>query len=63
MNKYDEKADRIRAHLATHPHDYQSVISLFKMDSASIEYERQQRRNKKMALIAKFRRKKDGERA
>lgn len=56
MNKYDEKANRIREHLQSHPHDYQGVISLFKAESNSIMCEKTQKRNKEMAKIAKYRR-------
>lgn len=62
MNKYDEKANRIKKHLQSHPHDYQGVISLFKVESNSIVYERTQKRNKEMAKIAKYRRLCNGER-
>lgn len=63
MNKYDEKKIRIQNHLISHPKDYQSVISLFKANNDSIQYERYKASQKRKALIAKFRRDKYGKRA
>lgn len=60
MNKYDKKAKRIKKHLTDHPHDYQSVISFFKANSKSIDYERRQIYNKKMGELAKIRRNRNG---
>jgi len=56
MNKYDFKAEKMREHLKMHPHDYQCVVSLLKAESASIECERNKRKNEHMALVAKYRR-------
>jgi len=56
MNKYDVRAEKIRQHLHSHPHDYQSVVSLFKTESDAIAYEKRQKLNTQKALIAKYRR-------
>ncbi|WP_321383207.1 hypothetical protein [uncultured Enterococcus sp.] len=42
MNKFDEKAQRMKQHLSNHPADYQTVLSLFKAESDAIAYDRQQ---------------------
>lgn len=47
--------ERITEHLAKHPHDYQSVISLYKARSRLIEKEMQQRSIEKRKLIAECR--------
>ncbi|WP_086350255.1 hypothetical protein [Candidatus Enterococcus clewellii] len=57
MNKYDEKAKRMQAHLANHPTDYQTVISLFKAESDSIDYERQTKKNLMLREVSKYRKK------
>jgi len=56
MNKYNEKAEKIRQHLNSHPHDYESVVSLFKTESKAIDYEKKLRMDKQKALIAEYRR-------
>lgn len=56
MNKYEEKAQRIRKHLETHPRDYQSVISLLKNQSYGIAYEIQKHANNEQRKIAEARR-------
>lgn len=45
---YAEKLDRIDAHLAEHPHDYQTVIARLK--TASKAYDHQQHLRKVMRL-------------
>lgn len=56
MNKYDVKAQRMHDHLARHPADYQTIISLFKIKSHSFVYEQQKKRNLMMKEIAKYKR-------
>lgn len=56
MNKYYEKAEKIKKHLRLHPHDYQSVIVLFIAESKAIAFDRRQKRNMMMAEIARYRR-------
>lgn len=60
MNKYDEKAERMRKHLRTHPKDWQTVVSLFKTESKSVDYEKWQRTIEKQKVVAEYRRKADG---
>lgn len=39
MNKFEEKIKKVSAHLKNHPSDYQSTISLFKIQSDAIAHE------------------------
>ncbi|MBL1226531.1 hypothetical protein [Enterococcus sp. BWR-S5] len=53
MNKFDEKAQRMKQHLSNHPADYQTVLSLFKAESDAIAYDRQQEKNLLLRELAK----------
>lgn len=53
MNKYDEKSNRMRQHLISHPTDYQTVVSLFVAESNSIAYEKEKQQFEKQKEIAK----------
>lgn len=43
MNKYEERLKKLANHVASHPSDYQSAISLLIMQSNQIDYEIKQR--------------------
>lgn len=52
---YEEKMERIARHLDEHPNDYQSVISLVKVNSDAIADRRRRRANEKKRLVAEIR--------
>ncbi|EOH96722.1 hypothetical protein UAW_01887 [Enterococcus haemoperoxidus ATCC BAA-382] len=59
MNKYEQQAQKMKSHLQQHPKDYQTVISLFKVESDSIFYEQQKSKHLMLREIAKYQRKED----
>ncbi|EOL50652.1 hypothetical protein [Enterococcus caccae] len=60
MNKYEQQAQKMKNHLQQHPKDYQTVISLFKVESDSIMYEQQKSKHLMLKEIAKYQKKGDG---
>lgn len=56
-----EKIEKLQQHLQEHPADYQSKISLFKLNSEQIQWEIDQRKHEKRRKIAECKRKLDGE--
>lgn len=46
----------IEEHLKSHPRDYQSIISLFKIKSEHIEYEKRQEQIKRIKLLKEIER-------
>lgn len=54
MNKSEQRAQKLKHHLQQHPKDYQSVISLFKIESDAIIYEQQQKKQLMMKKIANY---------
>lgn len=54
MNKYEDKINRMEAHLLDHQSDYQTVISLFKVRSDSIQSQKQHQKNMMMKEISKY---------
>ncbi|MEI5990391.1 hypothetical protein [Enterococcus crotali] len=54
MNKYEQQAQKMKNHLQHHPKDYQTVISLFKVESDSILYEQQKSKYLMLREIAKY---------
>lgn len=63
MNKYEDKCKRMYKHLENHPHDYQTVISLFKAESDAIMWDRKQKRIKMIREVAKYRREQNAKQA
>lgn len=59
MNKYVEKCQKITKHLCNHPADWQTKISLLKMESKALQYEMDQKKYQKLAQLAQIRRKQD----
>ncbi|MBL1227960.1 hypothetical protein IW492_01790 [Enterococcus sp. BWB1-3] len=55
MNRYEEKAGKMKDHLTAHPKDYQTVIQLFKMESEAIAYEQRQKQLLMQREIARYR--------
>ena len=55
MNKFDEKAQKMKNHLRKHPQDYQTVISLFKVESQAVLHERHTKEMKMRQRIAQYR--------
>lgn len=39
---YKEKIETVKNHIKKHPNDYQSVISLYKLNSKQSDYDRRQ---------------------
>lgn len=59
MNKYEQQAEKMKNHIQQHPKDYQTVISLFKVESDSILYEQQKSKHLMLKEIAKYQKKGD----
>jgi len=53
---YEMRMDKILHHLEKHPHDYQSKISLLKLNSKRIEHERRQVMIGRLRNLAEIRR-------
>lgn len=53
---YDKKLQKMDEHLKEHPHDYQTVIARMKTYSDSVEHERRQMANYRLARLAEVRR-------
>lgn len=53
--KYDEQIARVRTHLLDHPRDWQSVISLFRLQSSRFLYIEHRKRIEKMICVAALR--------
>lgn len=56
MGKYEEKLQKLDAHLKEHPTDYQAVISRLKTYSKAVEHERQRKVNERLRKVAEYRR-------
>lgn len=63
MNKYEERLEKLANHVASHPSDYQSAISLLKLQSNQIDYEIKQKQIATMKMIEGYKEeaKKNGE--
>lgn len=53
---YEEKMNRIIKHLEDHPHDYQSKISLMKLNSRRIDTERRHAMIERLRNLSEIRR-------
>ena len=51
-----DKIERVKEHLTRHPSDYQSVVSLYKLQSKEIEKRRWDRKTERLRKIAECRR-------
>lgn len=63
MNKYEERLEKLANHVASHPSDYQSAISLLKLQSNQIDYEIKQKQIATIKMIEGYKEeaKKNGE--
>lgn len=59
--KYEEKLEKLDAHIADNPKDYQAVIARLKTRSDAIEWQRKHEVNMRLKRIAEIRRKYDQE--
>ena len=55
MNNYEKKIQKMTQHLQEHPTDYQTVISLFKIESEAIVYEQKKSKAAVLKAIASYR--------
>lgn len=55
MDKYDEKVNRIMAHLEEHPHDWQSKVALLVANSDRIEHRGHARQIARLKEVARIR--------
>lgn len=53
---YKEKIRKMNEHLSEHPADYQTVISLLKVNSKRISHERKVRQDMRSRRVAEMRR-------
>lgn len=53
---YEEKIKKMNEHLSEHPADYQTVISLLKVNSKRISHERKVRQDMRSRRVAEMRR-------
>ena len=56
MNKHHVKAEKVRQHLDSHPHDYKSVVALLKINSDAIALDIKHREDMERKEVAKHRR-------
>lgn len=52
--KYKEKIERMTKHVADHPNDYQSKISLLQLNSREIDYQRHKKHVEMVRKIEKY---------
>lgn len=58
---YEEKITRMRKHLSDNPADYQTVISLLKVNSKRIDHERKKAQDMRSKRVAEMRRRLENE--
>ena len=58
---YEEKITRMRKHLSDNPADYQTVISLLKVNSKRIDHERKKALDMRSKRVAELRRRLENE--
>ena len=58
---YEAKIRRMNEHLAEHPADYQTVVSLLKVNSKRISHERKVKQDMRSRRVAEMRRRLEAE--